>query len=125
MLQTSSLGFARFAQRADAVGEDLALHRLFLLGRDRQLRIARDHVTVDALEHIGAIGFRDPDDIRDHVHRERVGDVVHELAFAAREDPRNDCPGARADLLLDAPDHARRETPVDQAAQPAVGAPVR
>jgi phosphoserine aminotransferase len=59
------------------------------------------------------------------VHRERVGDVVHELAFAALGDPGHDRSRARADLLLEPPDHARRESAVDQAAQPAVGEPVR
>jgi hypothetical protein len=105
----------------DAVLEDLALEHLLLLRRDRHLRIARDHVAVDPLEHIGAVRLGDPDDVGDHVHRERVGGIVHELALAALEQARDDRPRPRADLLFEPADHARREAAVDQPAQ----APVR
>ena len=60
-------------------------------------------------EHLGAVALGDAHDVGDHVHRELVGDVLHEVAGAGLGGGVEHPGGARRDLLVEALDHPRGE----------------
>ena len=59
---------------------------------------------------------RDADDVGDHVHRQLVRDVLHEVARAPFECLFDDRHGPLPRLGLEPPDHAGREPGADQTA---------
>ena len=102
MLHTSSVGIAALvlAERARVLVELHAGEEVVLL-RDARLRIGRGHDRVGPAEHVGAVGLGDAHDVGDHVHRELVGDVLHEVAGARLGGGVEHAGGARRDLLVE------------------------
>ena len=67
---------------------------------------------------------RDAHDVGDHVHRQLVRNLLHEVTLAAFQGVLDDRHRPLARLFLEPPHHARGETRADQAALTHVRAPV-
>ena len=87
-----------------------------VLLRDPGFGIGRGHDRVGPREDVGAVVLGDAHDVGDDVHRELVGDVLHEVAGARLGGGVEHAGGARGDLLVEPLDHAGRETRADQLA---------
>ena len=70
------------------------------------------------------VGLRDADDVGDHVHRQRVGHLAHEVDLPLGQGVVDQPPGPPPALLLELGDAPRREPGADQTALAHVVAPV-
>ncbi len=96
-----------------------------VLFRDPGFRVGRGHDRVGPGEDVGTIRFGDAHDVGDDVHRQLVGDVLHEVAGAHLGRRVEHTRGPRRDLLVEPLDHAGREARADQLAHPGVAGRIR
>ena len=103
------------------VHEQALLGEQALVEADAAVRVEGTQDGAGAVEHLPAIVFGDTDDVGDHVEREQLGDIAHEVDIASiGHDGVEDAIGAPAELALQAVDHAGRESPRHEATQPRV-----
>ena len=98
------------AARAQVVGEVLheAEHPLERLGRHLHAPVVADHQLVRVAAQLGPVRLRDPEDQRDHLHRERAAHLGDEVGLADRGDRVEVARHDAADLVLHVRDPPRR-----------------
>ncbi|MEP6659400.1 MAG: hypothetical protein ABJD24_05745 [Acidimicrobiales bacterium] len=81
---------------------------------------ARTIVSVQA-KTSSPVGLGDADDVADHVHRERVRDVAHEVYVPLLRGGVEHLAGALGDEVVESGDHPRCDAGAHEPADPSVG----
>ena len=91
------------------IGEDLAEQLEVSVGLALGSRRIRLQDKVEGVKDLGPVRFGDPDDVADHRHGKRVGDLVDPVAAAGLQQVVDHRGGTPADALLESPDRSRGE----------------